>query len=233
MMRAQERADWNQSSTGRSHCTQGTPARDGGCRVNRRNRLGRRLVGRSEAKRPPTGLLSHYFGSLRRSCMVVSHDQSMHRSLKWFVRQPPSRASVSQALGQTLARRGTRACALCPHGHRGVVVAFQTGPPVRPAPRLARAVGSVARERTRRRRARSCAQATPNPTRSAGPKDPSVSSMGMPPTWAVGTLITGRSPWCSRRPGGGPRGRARDRRGGRGSRRRSPGRSPCRRRASS
>jgi hypothetical protein len=113
-----------------------------------------------------------------------------------------------------------------------VTAAFQTGPPVRAAPRLVRAVGSLARERTQRRRARSFAQANPNPTRSAGPRDPSVSSMGMPPTWAVGTLITGRSPWCSRRPGGGLRGRARDRRGGRGSRRRSPGRSPCRRRAS-
>jgi hypothetical protein len=109
-----------------------------------------------------------------------------------------------------------------------VAVAFQTGPPVRAAPRLARAVGSVARERTQRRRARNFAQANPNPTRSAGPRDPSVSSMGMPPTWAVGTLIIGRSRLCSPRPGAGPRGLARDRRGGRGSRRRSRGRSPCR-----
>ena len=83
----------------------------------------------------------------------------------------------------------------------------------------------------RRRWARSFAHATPSPTSSAGPKDPSVSSMGMPPTCALG--ITGRSPSCSRRPGGAPRGLARDRRVGRGSRRRSRGRAPSRPRASS
>ncbi len=87
------------------------------------------------------------------------------------------------------------------------------------------------RERTRRRRARSFAHTTPSPRSSAGPNEPSVSSTGMPPTCAMG--ITGRSQSCSRRPGGAPRGLARDRRVGRGSRRRSPGRSPCRRRARS
>jgi hypothetical protein len=48
----------------------------------------------------------------------------------------------------------------------------------------------------------------------------------------LGSVI-GRSPWCSRRLGDGPRALAPDRRGGRGSRRRSRGRSPFRRRASS
>ena len=66
-----------------------------------------------------------------------------------------------------------------------------------------------------RRRSRSFAHATPTPTTSAGPKDPIVSSMGMPPTCARGTSIIGRSRSCSRRPGGGPRARAPGRRGAR------------------
>ena len=102
--------------------------------------------------------------------------------------------------------------------------------PARPrGPRLAPAVGSVARERTQPRRARNFAQANPNPTSSAGPKAPSVSSMGTLPRCASGVPVTGRSPWCSRRLGGVPRGRGRGRRGGRGRRRRSPGQPPSRR----
>jgi hypothetical protein len=85
--------------------------------------------------------------------------------------------------------------------------------------------GTLARKR---RRARSCAQVTPNATSSAGPRDASVSSMGMPPMCAKGALIIGRSRLCSRRLGGAPRGRARDRRVGHGSRRRSRGRPPSR-----
>ena len=51
------------------------------------------------------------------------------------------------------------------------------------------------------------------------------------PRWLA--MIIGKSPSCSRRPGGEPRGPVRDRRGGHGSRRRSLGRPPFRRRASS
>ena len=101
------------------------------------------------------------------------------------------------------------------------------------APPLVRDACALARERSVRRRAPSFAHVTPSPTTSAGPNDPSVSSMGMPPTCAKGRLITGRSPSCSRRPGGGPRGPARGRRVGHGGRRRSRGRSPCRPRARS
>jgi hypothetical protein len=92
---------------------------------------------------------------------------------------------------------------------------------------------ALARERTRRRRARRLADATPNTTRSAGPRDPRVSSTGMPPTCARGAPIIGRSRLCSRRRAGAPRGLVRDRRGGHRSQGRSPGRSPCRRQASS
>jgi hypothetical protein len=98
-------------------------------------------------------------------------------------------------------------------------------------PGLGREASCVADERARRKRARSVADAAPNVRRSAGPSDPIVSSTGMPVTCASG--IIGRSPWCSRRPGGVPRGRARDRWGGCGSRRRSRGRPACHRRASS
>jgi hypothetical protein len=98
-------------------------------------------------------------------------------------------------------------------------------------PRLGRGATCLADERGRRKRARSVADAAPNVRRSTGPSDPSVSSTGMPAMCASG--ITGRSPWCSRRPGGAPRGRGLGRWGGRGSRRRSRGRPPSRRRASS
>ena len=67
-------------------------------------------------------------------------------------------------------------------------------------------------------------------TRSAGPvATPPARSVGMrsSPRWCP--RITGRSPWCSRRSGGVLRVRAPGRRVGRGSRRRSRGRSPCRR----
>jgi hypothetical protein len=106
----------------------------------------------------------------------------------------------------------------------------QTGPP---ALRAAFLRGALARERTGRRRARRFAHATPKPTRTAGPRDPTVSSMGRPPMCAKGALIIGRSRLCSRRLGGAPRGLARDRRVGRGSRRRSRGRPPSRPRVSS
>jgi hypothetical protein len=105
----------------------------------------------------------------------------------------------------------------------------QIGPPALRAAFLR----GAARERTGRRRARSCAHATPNATSNAGPRDASVSSMGMPPMCAKGALIIGRSRLCSRRLGGAPRGLARDRRVGRGSRRRSRGRPPSRPRVSS
>ena len=117
-----------------------------------------------------------------------------------------SSVGVWRRLGKTLARHGLRATFLR---------------------------GALARERTGRRRARTCAHATPNATSNAGPRDPSVSSRGMPPMCAKGALIIGRSRLCSRRLGGAPRGRARDRRVGRGSRRRSRGRPPFRPRVSS
>ena len=98
-------------------------------------------------------------------------------------------------------------------------------------PRLGRGASCLADERARRKRARSVADAAPNVRRSAGPSDAIVSSTGMPAMCASG--ITGRSPWCSRRLGGAPRGRARGRWGGCGSRRRSRGRPASRRRASS
>jgi hypothetical protein len=106
----------------------------------------------------------------------------------------------------------------------------QTGPA---ALRAGFLQGALARERTGRRRARSCAHATPNATSNAGPRDPSVSSMGMPPTCANGALIIGRSRSCSRRLRGAPRGLARDRQVGHGSLRRSRGRPPSRPRAGS
>jgi hypothetical protein len=106
----------------------------------------------------------------------------------------------------------------------------QIGPP---ALRAAFLRGALARERTRRRRARSCAHATPNAASNAGPRDPSVSSMGIPPMCAKGAPIIGRSRLCSRRLGGAPRGLAQDRRVGHGSRRRSRGRPPSRPRVSS
>jgi hypothetical protein len=109
----------------------------------------------------------------------------------------------------------------------------QTGPAARRAPFLRAGTGALAPARTRRSRARSRAHVTPNATRTAGPRDPKVSSMGRPATCAKGTLITGRSPSCSRRPGGAPRGLARDRRVGRAGRRRSRGRPPSRPRSSS
>ena len=98
-------------------------------------------------------------------------------------------------------------------------------------PRLGRGASCLADERARRKRARSVADAAPNVRRSAGPSDAIVSSTGMPAMCASG--IIGRSPWCSRRPGGAPRGRGRGRWGGCGSRRRSRGRPASRRRASS
>jgi hypothetical protein len=106
---------------------------------------------------------------------------------------------------------------------------FYLGRPSRAArPRLGREASRLADERARRKRARSVADAAPNATRSAGPSSPIVSSTGMPAMCA--NEITGRSPWCSRRPGGALRGRGRGRRGGRGSRRRSRGRPASRRR---
>ena len=98
-------------------------------------------------------------------------------------------------------------------------------------PRLGRGASCLADERARRKRARSVADAAPNVRRSAGPSDAIVSSTGMPAMCASG--ITGRSPWCSRRLGGAPRGRGRGRWGGCGSRRRSRGRPASHRRASS
>ena len=98
-------------------------------------------------------------------------------------------------------------------------------------PRLGRGASCLADERARRKRARSVADAAPNVRRSAGPSDAIVSSTGMPAMCASG--IIGRSPWCSRRLGGAPRGRGRGRWGGCGSRRRSRGRPASRRRASS
>jgi hypothetical protein len=105
------------------------------------------------------------------------------------------------------------------HGERGRA-GVSGGPP-------ARAGG-----RARTQRARTLAAMALKTMRSAAPDDARVSSMGTPPMWAKGGL-TERSPWCSRRPGAGPRGLARARRAGRGSRRRSPGRSPCRPRSRS
>jgi hypothetical protein len=106
------------------------------------------------------------------------------------------------------------------------------GRPARAArARLARGTSCLADERARRKRARSVADAAPNARRSAGPSDPIVSSTGMLAMCA--NEIIERSPWCSRRPGGAPRGRGRGRRGGRGSRRRSRGRPASHRRASS
>jgi hypothetical protein len=77
------------------------------------------------------------------------------------------------------------------------------------AARLGRGASCLADERARRKRARSVADAAPNVRRSAGPSDAIVSSTGIPAMCASG--ITGRSPWCSRRLGGAPRGRARGR----------------------
>jgi hypothetical protein len=102
--------------------------------------------------------------------------------------------------------------------------------PRRPAraarPRLAPGASCLADERSRRKRVRSVADAAPNARRSAGPSDPIVSSTGMPAMCA--NEITGRSPWCSRRPGGAPRVPVLARRGGRGGRRRSRRRPQCR-----
>jgi hypothetical protein len=98
-------------------------------------------------------------------------------------------------------------------------------------PRLGRGASRLADERARRNRARSVADAAPNVMRSPGASDAIVSSTGVPAMCASG--ITGRSPWCSRRLGGAPRGRARGRWGGCGSRRRSRGRPASRRRPSS
>jgi hypothetical protein len=98
-------------------------------------------------------------------------------------------------------------------------------------PRLGRRASCVADASAPRPRARTVADAAPNVRRSAGPSDPIVSSTGTPAMCASG--IIGRSPWCSRRLGGAPRGRARGRWGGCGSRRRSRGRPASHRRASS
>jgi hypothetical protein len=97
--------------------------------------------------------------------------------------------------------------------------------------RLGRGASCLADERARRRRARSIADAAPNASRTAGAYVPIVSSIGMPAMCA--NEISGRSPWCSRRPGGVPRVLGRGRRGGRGSRRRSRGRPASLRRTNS
>jgi len=83
------------------------------------------------------------------------------------------------------------------------------------------------RERMRRARARKVADVAPSARSSAGVTAVSISSTGNPPTWASGTGVTGRSRWCSRRPGGAPRVPVPARRGGRGGRRRSRRRPAC------
>jgi integrase len=88
-----------------------------------------------------------------------------------------------------------------------------------------------------RARSRSRRRSRPSPVRPAiatavtiaappGANCRTVSSTGIPMMWPT---IIGRSRWCSRRSGGVPRVRVPALRGGRGSRRRSHGRSPCHR----